>query len=60
MSMPSSRLEVATTQGSRPRLRSSSISARCSLDTEPWCARAMIVGAPSDAPDCAITCAGAR
>ncbi len=42
MSMPSSRLLVATTQGSRPRLRSSSISARCSLETEPWWAFAMI------------------
>ena len=41
MSMPSSRLLVATTQGSRPRLRSSSISARCSLDTEPWWALAI-------------------
>ena len=41
MSMPSSRLLVATTQGSRPRLRSSSISARCSLETEPWWALAM-------------------
>lgn len=35
MSMPSSRLDVATTAGSRPALRSSSTSARCSLDTEP-------------------------
>ena len=40
MSMPSSRLDVATTAGSRPALRSSSTSARCSRDTEPWCARA--------------------
>ncbi len=39
MSMPSSRLLVATTAGSRPDLRSSSMSARCSLLTEPWCAR---------------------
>ena len=31
MSMPSSRLDVATTAGSRPALRSSSITARCSL-----------------------------
>ena len=46
MSMPSSRLEVATTQGSRPRLRSSSMSARCSLETEPWWARAITVRAP--------------
>ncbi len=47
MSMPSSRLEVATTHGSAPRLRSSSISARCSLDTEPWWARAITTAAPS-------------
>ena len=46
MSMPSSRLEVATTAGSRPALRSSSTSARCSLETEPWWARAMTGGAP--------------
>ena len=46
MSMPSSRLLVATTQGSRPRLRSSSISARCSLDTEPWWALAITCSAP--------------
>ena len=32
--------EVATTAGSRPALSSSSICARCSLDTEPWWARA--------------------
>ena len=54
MSMPSSRLEVATTAGSRPALRSSSISARCSLRTEPWCARASTGGAPPAAPACAI------
>ena len=41
MSMPSSRLLVATTAGSRPAFRSSSIRARCSLLTEPWCARAI-------------------
>ncbi len=46
MSMPSSRLDVATTAGSRPAFRSSSTWARCSLDTEPWCARAMTAGAP--------------
>ena len=40
MSMPSSRELVATTQRSRPDLRSSSIWARCSFDTDPWCARA--------------------
>ena len=32
--------------GSRPALRSSSIRARCSLETEPWCARASTGGAP--------------
>ncbi|SLH03433.1 Uncharacterised protein [Mycobacteroides abscessus subsp. abscessus] len=35
MSIPSSRLLVATTQRSRPLLRSSSMRARCSLLTEP-------------------------
>ena len=35
ISMPSSSDEVATTHLSRPDFRSSSISARCSLDTEP-------------------------
>ena len=54
MSMPSSRLLVATTQGSRPRLRSSSISARCSLETEPWWALAITgvgaVGLPRTGP----------
>ncbi len=48
MSMPSSRLEVATTAGSRPALRSSSMSARCSRETEPWWARASTCGAPPD------------
>ena len=57
MSMPSSRLLVATTQGSRPRLRSSSMIARCSLETEPWWALAMTVPAPLVWPDWAITCA---
>ena len=46
MSMPSSRLEVATTQRSRPDLRSSSIRSRWSLLTEPWCARASSGAAP--------------
>ena len=58
MSMPSSRLLVATTAGSRPRLRSSSISARCSLDTEPWWALAITVSAPAEAPDWAMISAG--
>ena len=39
MSMPSSRLEVATSAGSRPALSASSISSRCSLAMEPWWAR---------------------
>ena len=50
MSMPSSRLLVATTEGSRPRLRSSSISARCSLETEPWWAFAITASAPVRCP----------
>ena len=59
MSMPSSRLEVATTAGSRPALRSSSTIARCSRDTEPWCALAMITsGSARPAPDCAMISAG--
>ncbi len=60
MSMPSSRELVATTAGSRPALRSSSISARCSLLTEPWWARASTAGAPLAAPAWAMTSAGAR
>ncbi len=36
MSMPSSRLEVATTAGRRPDFSASSICARSSLETEPW------------------------
>ena len=39
MSMPSSRLLVATNAGSRPALSSSSISRRCSLAMLPWWAR---------------------
>ncbi len=58
MSMPSSRLEVATTAGSRPALRSSSTRARCSLETEPWWARAMTCGAPWAAPEPPISSAG--
>ena len=53
MSMPSSRLEVATTAGSRPALRSSSTRARCSLETEPWWARASTGGRPVAAPELA-------
>ncbi len=58
MSMPSSRLLVATTAGRRPDFSSSSMVARCSLLTEPWCARASTAGAPADCPDWAITWAG--
>ena len=39
MSIPSSRLEVATSAGSRPSLRASSISTRCSRAMLPWWAR---------------------
>ena len=39
MSMPSSRLLVATMARSRPALRSDSTWSRCSRDSEPWCAR---------------------
>ena len=60
MSMPSSRLDVATTAGSRPALSASSISARSCRDTEPWCARATSAGAPAAVPACAMTSAGAR
>jgi hypothetical protein len=35
MSMPSSRLDVATTAGNRPDFSASSTIARCSRDTEP-------------------------
>ena len=59
MSMPSSRLLVATTAGSRPLLRSSSMTARCSLLTEPWWARASTGAAPPLDPACAMSAAGA-
>lgn len=59
MSMPSSRLEVATTAGRRPAFRSSSTRARCSLETEPWWARAMTGGAPWAAPEPPMSWAGA-
>src|SRR5438067_3812330 len=39
MSMPSSRLEVATSPGRRPAFSASSINRRCSFAIEPWCAR---------------------
>lgn len=58
MSMPSSRLEVATTAGSRPDLSASSICLRSSRETLPWWARAITASAPAAAPDWAITSAG--
>ncbi len=58
MSIPSSRLDVATTQGSRPSLSSVSIRARSLLDTEPWWARATTLPAPLLCPDWPITSAG--
>ncbi len=50
MSMPSSRLLVATTQRRMPDFSASSISALCSLLTEPWCARASRGAASSAEP----------
>ena len=50
MSMPSSRLEVATTAGSRPDFSASSIWARSSLETDPWCARTISGTTPLAAP----------
>jgi hypothetical protein len=41
-----------------PAFSSPSISARCSLLTDPWWARASTAGAPADAPAWAITSAG--
>ncbi len=58
MSMPSSRLEVATTAGSRPDFNASSICFRSSRETLPWCARATTAGAPVAAADCAMIAAG--
>ena len=46
MSMPSSRLDVATTHGSCPLLSSCSTCRRRSFETEPWCALAMTSKAP--------------
>src|ERR1700691_4280697 len=60
MSMPSSRLDVATTAGSRPAFSASSIWARSCRDTEPWCARATSAGTPWVPPDWAMTSAGER
>ena len=47
MSMPSSRLEVATRHGSSPALSWSSITSRSSRASEPWCARAISTAGPS-------------
>ncbi len=58
MSMPSSRLLVATTQRSTPDFSSSSTCARCSFDTEPWWALASTGSAPAVDPACAIIAAG--
>jgi hypothetical protein len=62
MSIPSSSEEVATTHGSWPDFRSSSIWARCSLLTEPWWALAttgdLVPSRPVEAPDWAMTWAG--
>ncbi len=56
--MPSSRLLVATTQRRVPDFNSSSTWARCSFETEPWCALARIAATPADDPACAIIVAG--
>ena len=61
MSMPSSRLEVATTAGSRPLFSASSTMARCSRETEPWWAAATgwkSPGSPPPEPAWAISAAG--
>ncbi len=60
MSMPSSRLDVATTAGSRPAFSASSICARSCRETEPWWALATSAGAPADVPAWAISSAGGR
>jgi hypothetical protein len=61
MSMPSSSEDVATTHGSRPDLSASSTELRCSLDIDPWCARATVgVSTPAAQPDSAIASAGKR
>ncbi len=60
MSMPSSSDEVATTAGSCPDFSASSTTARCSRDTEPWCALATGLasgGRPPPPPAWAISCA---
>ena len=58
MSMPSSSEDVATTQGSRPPLSSSSTSVRCSRDIDPWWAFATVGADPPPTPDCPTASAG--
>ena len=41
MSIPNSKVEVATTAGNRPCFSASSICRRCSRETDPWWARAI-------------------
>ena len=58
MSMPNSRLDVATTADSSPDFSASSTSSRSSRDMEPWCARAKTDGDPALTADCAMIFAG--
>ena len=60
MSMPSSRLDVATTQGSSPAFSSSSTRVRCSRAIEPWWAFATVALTPVATPDCPTASAGNR
>ena len=60
MSMPSSSEEVATTALSVPSLSIRSVTARSSLDTEPWWARAMTGAAEPAVSTDFISCAGSR
>ena len=60
MSIPNSRELVATTHFSVPDFNAASISARSSLETDPWWARAITAGTPVTVVDCAISCAGSR
>ncbi len=60
MSMPSSRLLVATTAGRSPALSASSMCLRSSRETEPWWARATTGAAPAAIPDSAMISAGVR
>ena len=58
--MPSSSELVATTARSVPSLSICSVMARSSLDTDPWCARAITLGALPATSVCFISCAGSR